>query len=86
MKINTRVFLIASFLGNFVKDLGYMVLGYAGLASLNRLWQNVNDYKYYADILAWVAVAAFLGYLYLHRGAGVRIFERCLSKLRGMKR
>ncbi len=76
IKMDRRVYLTASFAGNFLKDLLYLVLGYVGVASLSYLWQDIQAYKYYVDILTAVGVALFLAALYFFRGAGIRFVRK----------
>lgn len=76
IKMDLRVYLAASFAGNFLKDLLYLVLGYVGIASLGYLWQDLQPYKSYVDILTAVALVVFLASLYFFRGAGIRFVKR----------
>ncbi len=79
IKMNLKVYLTASFLGNFVKDFMFLVIGYIGLASLARLWRPILDYKWYVDIIVFVIIGTFFIWLYLHRGQGKR-FIKCLHQ------
>lgn len=82
IKMNPRVYLGASFAGNFLKDFGYLFLGYVGLASLNHLWQDIHSYKYYTDILTTVVIVLFFAALYFFRGAGKRIYYQTRQRLK----
>jgi membrane protein DedA with SNARE-associated domain len=77
IKMDVRVFLAATYAGNFFKDLFYLYVGYAGLAKLHTLWRKIEMIKFGVDILVAVAIIAFLLFLYFHRGKGKRIFEYC---------
>ncbi|MEI9966572.1 MAG: VTT domain-containing protein [Candidatus Moraniibacteriota bacterium] len=76
IKLDWRVYLSASFAGNFFKDFGYLLLGYAGIASLAQISHTIVDYKPYADIASAVAVVVFLALLYFGRGAGRKVWRR----------
>ena len=61
LKINFKVYFIASFLGNFFKDVMYVALGYYGVASMSRLWKDIHWYKVELEwILLFIAVGVVL--------------------------
>lgn len=77
IKLDLRVFLLSTYAGNFVKDLFYIYAGYAGLASLRKIWHTIAPLKLGADIAVAVGIAAFLFFLYVHRGRGQRLIRHC---------
>ena len=77
IKMNLKVYLTASFLGNFCKDFLFLTVGYIGLASMKHAWRPVQDYKWYVDAMVWLLIGALLVTLYLHRGRGRRFFRAC---------
>lgn len=77
IKMDVWVFLIASYLGNFLKDLLYLYIGYAGLAKLHTLWRELEPIKLGVDILVAITIAAFLAFLYMHEGRGQRFLKYC---------
>lgn len=77
IKMDVWVFLIASYIGNFLKDLLYLYIGYAGLAKLHTLWREIEPIKLGVDILVTIAIAAFLAFLYVHEGRGQRFLKYC---------
>lgn len=77
IKMDTWVFLAASYAGNFFKDLLYLYIGYAGLARLHTLWRKIDTVKFGVDILVAVGIIAFLVFLYIHRGKGQRFLRYC---------
>lgn len=83
IKLDVRVFLAATYAGNFLKDLGYLYLGYAGLAALHRLWRTLEPYKLVGDVLVAVGIAGFLLFLYIHRGTGQKLLFLCGQRCRG---
>lgn len=58
LKINFSVYFIATFLGNFFKDVFYVLLGYYGVASISRLWQDIHWYKVEFE---WILSLIILG-------------------------
>ena len=79
IKMNLKVYLTASFLGNFCKDFLFLTVGYIGLASMKQAWKPVQDYKWYVDVSVAALIVALLVTLYLHRGRGRRVV-RALRK------
>ena len=75
--MNLKVYLTASFLGNFCKDFLFLTVGYIGLASMKHAWKPVQDYKWYVDVIVWVLIGALFVTLYLHRGRGKRFLQVC---------
>jgi len=82
IKMDLRVFLIATYAGNFFKDLLYLYAGYAGLAKLHTLWRKIEAVKFGVDILVAFLIIAFLLFLYFHRGRGQRFLEYCQGRSR----
>lgn len=65
LKINFKVYAIATFLGNFCKDLLYILLGYYGVANISRLWKDIHWYKVEVEwILSLVALGAFITFYF----------------------
>lgn len=58
LKIKFSVYFIATFLGNFFKDVLYVLLGYYGVASISRLWQDIHWYKVEFE---WILSLVILG-------------------------
>jgi len=83
IKMNVWVFLVASYIGNFLKDLFYLYVGYAGFAKLHILWRKIDSVKFGVDILVAIAIATFLVFLYMHQGRGQRFLSYCDRHCRG---
>lgn len=83
IKMDVRVFLVASYIGNFLKDLLYLYVGYAGFAKLHTLWRKIDSVKFGVDILVAIAIVAFLAVLYMHEGRGKRFLKYCDGHRRG---
>ncbi|MFZ2187163.1 MAG: VTT domain-containing protein [Candidatus Moraniibacteriota bacterium] len=84
IKMDLRVFLLATYAGNFFKDLVYLYVGYAGLARLHVLWRKIDRVKFGVDIMVAIAIVAFLLFLYIHRGRGKRWFVYCVHRARAL--
>lgn len=80
IKMNVWVFLAASYVGNFLKDLLYLYAGYAGFAKLHTLWREIVPLKLGVDILFAIAIAAFMTFLYMHEGRGQRFSAHCRER------
>lgn len=82
IKMDLRVFLLATYGGNFFKDLLYLYAGYVGLAKLHTLWRRIETVKFGVDILVALAIIVFLLFLYFHQGRGKRLFQYCQERSR----
>lgn len=83
IKMDIRIFLVATYCGNIVKDLVYIFAGYMGLAKLHTLWREIVPVKAGVDIMVAIGVVAFLVFLYIHRGRGKELLERCAARMNG---
>lgn len=72
IKMDVRVFLVATYGGNFFKDLFYLYAGYAGLAKLHAVWREMEPIRIGIDILILLVVVIVLVFLYMHQGNGQR--------------
>ena len=69
-KMNIRLYLSVTMLGYFIKDTGYISIGYFGLARISTLWKDVEHIKAYVDIFLLLGLAVFLYVLYQYRREG----------------
>lgn len=76
IKMSKRTFLVATFLGNFLKDFVYLLIGYTGIVALRNFFHAVIGLKYYADIAIAVSFVALLFLLWYHRRRGVWLWQR----------
>jgi membrane protein DedA with SNARE-associated domain len=81
IKMDLRVFLLATYAGNFLKDLVYLYIGYAGIAKLHTLWRRIDDVKTIIDVAVIVVVALLLFVLYTERGRGKVLYHRFSERL-----
>lgn len=81
IKMDIRVFLLATYAGNFFKDLLYLYIGYAGIAKLHTLWRRIDDVKVIVDIAVIIAILALLFVLYTERGRGRVLYHQFCEKV-----
>jgi membrane protein DedA with SNARE-associated domain len=61
VKIDVRVYMLATYAGYFLKDILYVLLGYYGSASIEKLWAEINWYKgEFEWILGFIALGVCL--------------------------
>lgn len=82
IKMDVRVYLLATYAGNFFKDLFYLYVGYRGLAKLHTLWREIEPVKFGVDILVAIGILIFFVFLYIHRGTGQRFLRYSDGRLR----
>ena len=73
IKMNLRVYLTASFLGNFFKDFLYLVIGYVGIASFRHIGKVIAWYKQFVDFGVVLLLIGVFILLYLSRGQGKKL-------------
>lgn len=76
-KMDWRVFLGATFGGYFLKDIGYIAIGYFGLAAIESAWKDIAFVKQFVDIAVGIAIIWFFFFLYEHRHKGRHIWHAC---------
>ncbi len=86
IKIQLRTFLIASYLGNFFKDLVYILLGYFGAQAFRMYLLEIERVRLGMGILIALMIGVTLILLYRERHRGRRFlmtcWEWCRDKLR----
>lgn len=80
IKMNTKVFLIATYAGNFFKDLVYLYIGYAGLASFRLMWHRTNKLKFEINLVIILVIISLLIFLFLHQGKGKKFMKYCKNR------
>ncbi len=81
IKMDIRVFLVATYAGNFFKDLLYLYIGYAGIAKLHTLWRHVESVKILFDIAVVVGFVILLFILYTERGRGRELYHHFCQRV-----
>lgn len=85
IKMPRRTFLVATFLGNFLKDLAYLLIGYTGIVAVRSFFGAMIGLKYYADIAVAVSVVVLFVLLYYHRRKGYWLWQWCVAFCRKSK-
>lgn len=83
IKMDIRVFLVATYAGNFFKDLLYLYLGYAGLAKLQTLRYQIDEAKIIVDIAIVAAILVLFFILYTERGRGQVAYHAFCDRVAG---
>lgn len=82
IKINRKVFLVATYTGNILKDMVYAFSGYTGLRIIYRFFLDVERIRWGIGILILIGVLVALFLLYINRHHGLRFFEYLRKRLR----
>lgn len=83
IKMRLLEYLTLTFLANFIKDFVYLLFGYVGLATLHRLWRDINHITFFFHFLILIGGVIFLFILWNHRRKGVWLWERLCQWWRG---
>lgn len=67
LKINLRTFFLATYLGFYVRNLTFMLLGYTGLAAIGSLMEGIDTAETVLKILIVLAAVGVIGWLYWKR-------------------
>lgn len=70
LKIRTRTFLLATFIGFYVRNLTFMLIGYTGLSAAESLMNGLDTAETILKIVIVGGVAAVIGWLYWKRKKG----------------
>ncbi|TXH07909.1 MAG: hypothetical protein E6Q06_01205 [Candidatus Moraniibacteriota bacterium] len=84
VRIRTRVFLIASYAGNFCKDLFYAFAGYYGVRALRAFFMDVERIRFGVGALLTMLILGGLVFLYVHRRRGLHLYRRLAAWLSGL--
>ncbi len=74
-KMDIRVYVSVTIVGYFIKDMGYLLVGYPGLAKLSTLWRDIEHVKIIFDLATACFIGASLYLLYRHRHQGRSIWR-----------
>lgn len=67
LKINPRVYIVTTFLGTLIRNLFFLVLGYAGVEAYQSLLGGVDVLETVTKILIVALVAGVIGWMYWRR-------------------
>ncbi len=70
LKINLRAFFVATYIGFYIRNLTFMLLGYTGLAAMGSLMEGIDTAETLFKILIVLAGVGLLGWLYWKRRSG----------------
>lgn len=79
VRIRTRVFLVASYAGNFCKDLFYAFAGYYGVRALRAFFMDIERIRFGVGVLLFGLILAGLAFLYIHRHRGLHLCRRLMA-------
>lgn len=71
-KMDIRIYILVTLVGYFIKDLGYLFVGYFGLARLSTLWRHIEHVKIVFDIgsIFFIGIILYFVYQNRHHGRG----------------
>lgn len=67
LKINVVTFFIATYIGFYIRNLCFMLIGYTGLSAAESLMTGLDTAEKVLQVVILVAVLALLGWLYWRR-------------------
>ncbi len=70
LKINLRTFFVATYVGFYIRNLTFMLLGYTGLAAMGSLMEGIDTAETVFKILIVLAGVSVIGWLYWKRRSG----------------
>lgn len=83
LKINLRTFFVATYIGFYIRNLTFMLLGYSGLAAVGSLMAGIDTAETVLKLLLVLTGAAVIGWLYWKRRSGhpARWLHRAASSI-----
>lgn len=79
IRVRLKAFLIASYCGNFSKDLFYAFAGYYGVRQLRAFFMDIERVRFGLSMLIVIIVIGILALLYIYRHHGFRLFRRVID-------
>lgn len=70
IKMRLRSYLGATFVGNYIRGMMFIFVGYSGLSVFNSVISGVNDAESIMNVVIVLALAGFLGFVYYNRKKG----------------
>ncbi len=67
IKVNLKTYLTATFLGNIPRNLIYIYLGYSGISAYQSVLSGLDSAESVVQILVFVSLLAFAGWMYWKR-------------------
>lgn len=85
IRMPMKTFVIATFVGNFIKDFFYLLIGYMGLAAIRELFHRATEIRYYVDIAILFGFVILIFLLWYHRKKGIWLWQWCVAFCRKSK-
>lgn len=79
VRIRTKVFLTASYMGNFCKDLFYAFAGYYGFRALRAFFTDIERIRFGVGVLLLGLMMGGLAFLYIHRHQSFHLYRRFMA-------
>lgn len=79
IRVRLKAFLIASYCGNFSKDLFYAFAGYYGVRQLRSFFMDIERVRFGLGMLITILVIGSLVLLYVYRHESFRLLRRFLD-------
>lgn len=79
LQIRLKAFLIASYCGNFSKDLFYAFAGYYGVRQLRAFFMDIERMRFGLGMLITLVAIGSLVLLYIYRHESFRLFRRVID-------
>jgi len=73
LKINLRTFFVATYIGFYIRNFTFMLLGYTGLSAIGSLMEGIDTAETVLKLLLVLMGVAVIGWLYWKRYKGVRL-------------
>ena len=67
IKYNFKSFVTLTFFGTIIRNLFFLYFGYLGISNFERIMEGVTNAESYVEIGIAVAIAIFIGWIYLKR-------------------
>ncbi|MGB5018432.1 MAG: hypothetical protein WBO66_01750, partial [Candidatus Moraniibacteriota bacterium] len=77
--------LTITFVANVIKDFVYLLLGYAGIAKIGRLWHDIEQAHRFFHGVIMIGIVLLLFLLWNHRNKGVWLWERMCGRWKSMR-
>jgi len=79
IKMKVRSYLIATFIGNYIRGMMFIFVGYSGLSVFESMISGVNNMESIMNVVIVFVLVAFLGFVYYNRKKG-SFFHKFLRK------
>lgn len=67
IKINLRIYLLSTFLGNTIRNMVYIYLGFAGVSAYHSVLSGMDSTESVVQVMIFFCLMAFVGWIYYKR-------------------